>query len=90
MNPAISRSLKQLPAFWFKDWEHYPVTCKPRLNSMLSRLDCLFRLPRLFRCWDCLLGFTLGLAMAINQVAVIGSPLLLGWLRDITGSYTSS
>lgn len=35
-------------------------------------------------------GFTLGLAMAINQVAVIGSPPLLGWMRDITGSYTSS
>lgn len=35
-------------------------------------------------------GFTLGLAMAINQVAVIGSPPLLGWLRDITGSYISS
>jgi sugar phosphate permease len=35
-------------------------------------------------------GFTLGLAMAINQVAVIGSPPLLGWLRDATGSYTAS
>ena len=35
-------------------------------------------------------GFTLGLAMAINQVAVIGSPPLLGWLRDATGSYTVS
>ncbi len=35
-------------------------------------------------------GFTLGLAMAINQVVVIGSPPLLGWVRDATGSYTAS
>ncbi len=35
-------------------------------------------------------GFALGLVMAINQVAVIGSPPLFGWLRDITGSYVTS
>jgi MFS family permease len=35
-------------------------------------------------------GFALGLAMAINQVAVILSPPLLGWLRDITGSYVTT
>jgi len=32
-------------------------------------------------------GFALGLAMAINQVAIIASPPLLGFLRDRTGSY---
>lgn len=32
-------------------------------------------------------GFALGLAMAINQVAIVGSPPLLGFLRDRSGTY---
>lgn len=31
--------------------------------------------------------FALGLAMAVNQIAIIASPPLLGSLRDLTGSY---
>jgi len=33
-------------------------------------------------------GFALGLAMAVNQIAVIAVPPLLGVLRDATGGYT--
>jgi MFS family permease len=32
-------------------------------------------------------GFMIGLAMAINQVAVVAGPPLFGWLRDASGSY---
>jgi MFS family permease len=32
-------------------------------------------------------GFALGAAMAVNQIAIIGSPPLLGLIRDVTGSY---
>src|SRR5262249_32864300 len=35
-------------------------------------------------------GFALGLAMAINQVAIIASPPLLGLLRDSTGNYVAN
>lgn len=33
-------------------------------------------------------GFALGLAMAVNQVAVILAPPVLGLLTDLTGSFT--
>ncbi|MEV4373808.1 MFS transporter [Nonomuraea sp. NPDC049637] len=33
-------------------------------------------------------GFTLGLAMAVNQVAVVLAPPVLGLLTDLTGSFT--
>ncbi|CEP35274.1 Major facilitator superfamily, general substrate transporter [Halomonas sp. R57-5] len=32
-------------------------------------------------------GFVLGLAMAINQLAIVSIPPLLGWLLDISGSF---
>ncbi|TVP53261.1 MAG: MFS transporter [Halomonas sp.] len=32
-------------------------------------------------------GFVLGLAMAINQLAIVSVPPLLGWMLDITGSF---
>lgn len=33
-------------------------------------------------------GFTLGLAMSVNQVAIVLMPPALGLLRDVTGSFT--
>ncbi len=33
-------------------------------------------------------GFALGLAMSVNQIAIIGVPPLLGLLADLTGSFT--
>ncbi|MEU6040463.1 hypothetical protein ABZ801_34160 [Actinomadura sp. NPDC047616] len=33
-------------------------------------------------------GFALGLAMAVNQIAVILAPPALGLLTDLTGSFT--
>ena len=35
-------------------------------------------------------GFALGLAMAVNQVAVVLVPPLLGLLRDVTGGFAAS
>ncbi|MEU4236642.1 MFS transporter [Actinoplanes sp. NPDC026619] len=35
-------------------------------------------------------GFALGLAMAVNQVAIVLVPPLLGLLRDMTGGFTAS
>ncbi|HEX2652265.1 MAG TPA: MFS transporter [Xanthobacteraceae bacterium] len=35
-------------------------------------------------------GFALGLAMAINQIAIIGSPPLLGFSRDMFGNHAIS
>ncbi|MFE0105288.1 MFS transporter [Streptomyces sp. NPDC059009] len=35
-------------------------------------------------------GFALGLAMSVNQVAIVATPPLLGLLKDRTGSFTSS
>ncbi|SDM47009.1 Sugar phosphate permease [Franzmannia pantelleriensis] len=32
-------------------------------------------------------GFALGLAMAINQVAIVSVPPLLGWMLDLSGSF---
>ncbi|BBI52290.1 hypothetical protein HORIV_47110 [Vreelandella olivaria] len=32
-------------------------------------------------------GFVLGLAMAINQLAIVSVPPLMGWMLDITGSF---
>ncbi|PAU77612.1 MFS transporter [Halomonas salipaludis] len=32
-------------------------------------------------------GFVLGLAMAINQVAIVSVPPLLGWMLDMSGSF---
>jgi MFS family permease len=34
-------------------------------------------------------GLTLGAAMAINQLGIIGAPPLLGLVHDLTGSYTA-
>jgi hypothetical protein len=34
-------------------------------------------------------GLTLGAAMAINQIGIIGAPPLLGLVRDVSGGYTA-
>ncbi len=34
-------------------------------------------------------GLTLGAAMALNQLGIIGAPPLLGLVHDLTGSYVS-
>ena len=34
-------------------------------------------------------GLTLGAAMAINQLGIIGAPPLLGLVHDLTGGYTA-
>ncbi|MFY9626596.1 MAG: MFS transporter [Methylocystis sp.] len=33
------------------------------------------------------IGFMIGLAMAINQLAVVTAPPIFGWLRDFSGTY---
>ncbi|GAA0567307.1 MFS transporter [Paractinoplanes ferrugineus] len=35
-------------------------------------------------------GFALGLAMSVNQVAIVAMPPLLGLLHDVTGGFTAS
>ena len=34
-------------------------------------------------------GLTLGAAMAVNQIGIIGAPPLLGLVHDLTGGYTA-
>ena len=34
-------------------------------------------------------GLALGTAMALNQIAIMGAPLLLGFLHDLAGGYVA-